>query len=115
MPQNLLKNASLYVKYCCILADPIILYFPDLLLLKEGETLTVESNIYGKPKPVSNVKFLGRTFNAKSSSEIQNNIYRFVYDLGHLTDIECGMVLVLIVSGNGKEINQSATVIVQCK
>ena len=84
--------------------------FPELLFVKEGETLALESKIYGKPKPVSIVKLLGRTYNAKSSDETQSNTYKFVYDLGQLTANDCGMALLLNVSGNGKLISQSATV-----
>ena len=103
------------MRCCYLLADPVVLSFPEVLFINEGNTLSLESTIYGKPKPVSIVTLAEKNINAKSSNEIQNYTYRFVYELGQLTANDCGTALVLNGSGNGKVFNRSATVYVQCK
>ena len=103
------------MRCCYLLADPLVLSFPEKLVITEGDTLFLKSRIFGKPKPVSIVTLREKAFNAISSNEIQSNTYEFVYDLGQINASDCGVTLLLNVSRNGKVFNRSATVYVQCK
>ncbi|XP_047130137.1 uncharacterized protein LOC105844444 [Hydra vulgaris] len=94
-------------------ADPVILSFPDTIFVNDGNTLFVESILYGRPKPNSNIVNGDQTFSAYNFIDFSNNIYKYFYNLSTFYANSCGSVLLLNVFGNGIAITRSATVFVQ--
>ncbi|XP_065644785.1 uncharacterized protein LOC136075455 isoform X2 [Hydra vulgaris] len=94
-------------------ADPVILSFPEVLFVNEGNELFVESTIYGRPKPSSNIVYGDQAFNAYNFFDFSNNTYKYFYNLSAFYANSCGSVLLLNVFGNGVARSRSVTVLVQ--
>ncbi|XP_065644782.1 uncharacterized protein LOC136075454 [Hydra vulgaris] len=94
-------------------ADPVILSFPEVLFVNEGNELFVESTIYGRPKPSSNIVYGDQAFNAYNFFDFSNNTYKYFYNLSAFYANSCGSVLLMNVFGNGVARSRSVTVLVQ--
>ncbi|XP_047130135.1 uncharacterized protein LOC105848551 isoform X2 [Hydra vulgaris] len=102
------KNFTLDVK-----ADPVILSFPEVLFVNDGNELFVELTVYGRPKPSSKITHANQAFNANSYIDFTNNMYKYVYNLSAFYAKDCGSVLLLDVSGNGITVYRNTTIFVQ--
>ncbi|XP_002164871.4 uncharacterized protein LOC100210419 isoform X1 [Hydra vulgaris] len=108
--ENVYNIAQFYISLD-VKAVPVVLNFPKVLHIKDGESLSVETIIYGKPKPDCIVIFKEQIYVPKYSNETEVNKYQFIYDMGVMNSNYNGSVLYLIVSGNGKVITQNTSLI----
>ncbi|XP_065673220.1 uncharacterized protein LOC100210419 isoform X3 [Hydra vulgaris] len=108
--ENVFNIAQFYISLD-VKAVPVVLNFPKVLHVKDGESLSVRTVIYGKPKPDGIVIFKEQIYVPKYSNETEVNKYQFIYDLGVMSSSYNGSVLYLILSGNGKVITQNTSLI----